>query len=387
MVHLQHVYEEYEKRGVVILGFNSADDPEIANKFLRKKKVTFPNILDSSRAAQDLYGRTYRGSGVPLNYIIDREGRVAAAFSGYAEGDLRGIEAIEDALAGVTAGDTDSSGGLVGTVLGPDGQPLARAFVRLSPTTRWYRKGRRLVSTRTDADGRYDLTAVLPGVYELSVQVVGASSYVVSIGRVYVRPGLVEAYPVSVPDSSLSGRVTRAEGGEPLGSREVQINATAVEVKSGKVVRTVGGDATAFADRDGRFSFIGLPPGTYRIRILPLHPSVKRSERIVEFDGNELASVDFSLEARRFGTLRVQVLEPDGRPAEKVRFSIVTGPSSTLSMSGRQIEPGIYEIPLAVGHQEVSARRDRLRSDTMKVTIREGKTVERKLRLRTREDG
>jgi hypothetical protein len=74
MVHLQHVYEDYKKRGVVILGFNSADDPKIARKFLREKRINFPNILDSSRAAQDVAARTYKGSGVPLNYIIDRDG-------------------------------------------------------------------------------------------------------------------------------------------------------------------------------------------------------------------------------------------------------------------------------------------------------------------------
>jgi hypothetical protein len=384
MVHLQHVYEDYKKRGVVILGYNSADDPKLARKFLRQKKITFPNILDPSREAQEVAMRTYKGSGVPLNYIIDREGRINAAFSGYAEGDLRGIEALEEALVGLTVGDSDSSGGLVGTVFGPDGLPLSRAFVKLNPTFAWYKKGRRLVSTRSQSDGRYEFTAVLPGAYDLSVQVVGETSYVVTIGRIYIRPDLVQAYPARVPDSSLSGRVTRADDGEPL-TKDIHIRAALVEVSDGKVVRTLGKDATAWADRDGRFTFIGLPPGTYRIRILSSHPSLKGEERLVEFDGNELARIDFALEAQRFGTLRVQVLGPDGRPAEKVHFSRSTGPNSSRTMSGKEVEPGIYEIPLAVGEQEVDAWIEGFRSGRIKVNIREGKTTDGKLQLQKTE--
>jgi hypothetical protein len=381
MGHLQHVHEDYKKRGVVILGFNSADDPKIARKFLREKKVTFPNILDSSRAAREVASRAYKGSGVPLNYIIDREGRVNAAFSGYAEGDLRGIEALEEALAGLTAGDSDSSGGLVGTVLGPDGQPLAGAYITLSPTLRWYKKGRRLVKTRTGGDGGYDFTAVLPGAYDLSVQVVGSANYVVFIGRVYIRPDLVEEYPVRVPDSSLSGRVTRAGGGKPLGYRDIRISAQRVEVENGKVVRRIGQESSAWPGRDGSFTFVGLPPGSYRIHILSLHPSLNEAERIVEFDGNELARVDFALESQSFGTLRLEVLEPDGSPAREVKFSRSTGPSSVRTMSGKEVEPGVYELALAVGRQKVDAWREGFRSDPIKVTIREGKTVEGKLEL------
>lgn len=380
MVHLQKVYEDYKKRGVVILGFNSADDPKIARKFLRKAKVTFPNILDPSRDAQDVAMRTYKGSGVPLNYIIDREGKINAGFSGYAEGDLRGIEALEEALVGLTVGDSDSSGGLVGTVFGPDGHPLARAFVTLNPTFAWYRKGRRLVKTRTDADGRYEFAAVLPGAYDLRVQVVGESNYVVTIGRVYIRPELVVAYPARVPDSSLSGRVTRADDGKPL-VKGIHIRAALVEVSDGKVVRKLGKDATAWADAEGRFTFIGLPPGTYRIRISSSHPSLKGVERLVEFDGNELADIDFALEPQSFGTLRVQVLGPDGKPAEKAHFSRATGPSSCVTMSGKEIEPGIYEILLPAGEQEVEAWIEGFRSNPIKVSIREGKTAEGKLRL------
>jgi peroxiredoxin len=94
MVHLQHVHETFAGKGLVVLGFNSTDDAAIAKDLIRTKGVDYPTILDSSQPAQKVYFEDYRGSGVPLNYVIDRDGRVAAAWYGYAEKDPR----LDDAL-------------------------------------------------------------------------------------------------------------------------------------------------------------------------------------------------------------------------------------------------------------------------------------------------
>jgi hypothetical protein len=42
-----------------------------------------------SKDAQDTYSKDYRGSGVPLNCIIDREEKVVASFYGYRRNDPR----------------------------------------------------------------------------------------------------------------------------------------------------------------------------------------------------------------------------------------------------------------------------------------------------------
>lgn len=89
MVDLQRMHEDYEEDGLVVLGFNCADKKRLALELLRQKSVTFPNILDVSKEARDAYFDWYKGSGVPLNYIIDREGRVAASFYGYRKDDPR----------------------------------------------------------------------------------------------------------------------------------------------------------------------------------------------------------------------------------------------------------------------------------------------------------
>ncbi len=95
MCHLQTLSEKYKDKGLVILGFNCADDKQIALDFMRENSATFPSILDSSDAAVQIGFRSYQMSGVPLNYIIDREGKIVDAWYGYEEGHKQALAALE----------------------------------------------------------------------------------------------------------------------------------------------------------------------------------------------------------------------------------------------------------------------------------------------------
>ena len=95
MCHLQELHEKYKDKGMVILGFNCSDDKRIAMEFLKENSATFPNILDSSDTATRTGFEGYKMSGVPLNYIIDREGKVVDAWHGYEKGHKRALAALQ----------------------------------------------------------------------------------------------------------------------------------------------------------------------------------------------------------------------------------------------------------------------------------------------------
>jgi peroxiredoxin len=98
MSHLQKFYTKYQDKNVVVLGFNPSDDKEIALQMLRDNGVTFPNIIDSSEAAQKVCFQEYQrgdGSAVPMSYIIDPDGKVAAAWYGYEEGHPKAKAVLE----------------------------------------------------------------------------------------------------------------------------------------------------------------------------------------------------------------------------------------------------------------------------------------------------
>ncbi len=94
MCHLQQVYLKHQNKGLVVLGFNYADDKKIALEFMKENGATFPTVLDSSDAALKVQSQGYRGSGVPLNYVIDRDGKIVDAWYGYEPGHRRALTAL-----------------------------------------------------------------------------------------------------------------------------------------------------------------------------------------------------------------------------------------------------------------------------------------------------
>lgn len=75
---LQRTHERIQPRGGLVLGIDTQDAQEDALKFLREKRIDFPSLRDRDRE----YGRDLGVSGYPETFLIDREGRIAAAYRG-----------------------------------------------------------------------------------------------------------------------------------------------------------------------------------------------------------------------------------------------------------------------------------------------------------------
>lgn len=104
MPHMEEFYAKYKDQDIVILAVNSTSvelkggtDDKAAEKkvrdFIQQYGYTFPILLDRNNEAWKIYYQ----SGVPTNYIIDKEGIVRylkiGAFSGQEEMELV-VEAI-----------------------------------------------------------------------------------------------------------------------------------------------------------------------------------------------------------------------------------------------------------------------------------------------------
>jgi peroxiredoxin len=97
--YLQKLHEQYQDKGLEILGFNCADDKRIAKRYLSENALTFPNVLDSTNKAKNVMLRDYsnKTQTVPLHYIIDSQGNVVDAWCGYEEGHERALAALTKA--------------------------------------------------------------------------------------------------------------------------------------------------------------------------------------------------------------------------------------------------------------------------------------------------
>jgi peroxiredoxin len=89
MPYLQSLYAKYKEQGLVVLGVNVLDDRAITREFLGEQGVTFPNILDASPRADEVYSRDYRVGSIPLNYLINGDGIVVDGWIGNLEGNAR----------------------------------------------------------------------------------------------------------------------------------------------------------------------------------------------------------------------------------------------------------------------------------------------------------
>ena len=95
MCHLQEFYEQFQDKGVVVLGFNSSDNKQIALDFMHENGATFPCILDSSTEATMTHHQAYGTSGVPTTYVIGRDGDIVDGWMGYRKDDPRVANILE----------------------------------------------------------------------------------------------------------------------------------------------------------------------------------------------------------------------------------------------------------------------------------------------------
>lgn len=80
---LQALNERYADQGVAFVGVNVEDSADRARTFAEEYDITYPSILDQAENQVQLaFSGAVPPNAVPTTLILDREGRVAARFSG-----------------------------------------------------------------------------------------------------------------------------------------------------------------------------------------------------------------------------------------------------------------------------------------------------------------
>lgn len=75
---LDRLARRYASKGVVVLGINVDDPPEVAKLYAVKKGLSYPIVMDDRKQASALYDV----EKLPSLVVIDREGKVVAFMSG-----------------------------------------------------------------------------------------------------------------------------------------------------------------------------------------------------------------------------------------------------------------------------------------------------------------
>jgi peroxiredoxin len=92
MPHTQQVAATYKDQGVVVLGSCTSDSRANFEKWVTANQEKYPDFIFSHDAAERTPERAsrklYGVSGIPTQFIIDREGKVAAITIGYMAGEV-----------------------------------------------------------------------------------------------------------------------------------------------------------------------------------------------------------------------------------------------------------------------------------------------------------
>jgi cytochrome c biogenesis protein CcmG/thiol:disulfide interchange protein DsbE len=94
---LEQVWREHRDRGLVVVGLDAKDFRADARRFAERYGLTFPLVYDGPGDLTSSYGVT----GFPETFVVDRKGKVVAAFKGGVDGEdvrPRLLEAIDQAL-------------------------------------------------------------------------------------------------------------------------------------------------------------------------------------------------------------------------------------------------------------------------------------------------
>ena len=76
---MERLWKKYQHQGLVILAVSTDEGGAGRVKsFLKRLKITFPIVLDPDATVSDLY----QVSGLPVSFLIDQQGRIAAKITG-----------------------------------------------------------------------------------------------------------------------------------------------------------------------------------------------------------------------------------------------------------------------------------------------------------------
>lgn len=95
--HVERVWQAVKDQDVKVIAVNVWDTKEAYQAWVpqHKEQYTFQFGYDpAGRSANSIAGKLYNVSGIPSTFVINRDGKIAAAIVGYSDGDTQ----IEEAL-------------------------------------------------------------------------------------------------------------------------------------------------------------------------------------------------------------------------------------------------------------------------------------------------
>ena len=183
----------------------------------------------------------------------------------------------------------------------------------------------------TDADGRYTVNEIQPGVYHITVMrgemQPGSIPTQLFNGSVEVRGDTV--YDISLPTTGISGQVTDAQTGEPIAGAIVSAVRSVDPQTAEEIIRTGRwGDITDTTDAGGLYTLVDAQEGD--ITVIVQHVKYTYDIRPLKLSaGEKMTGVDFQLKPGLSITGHA-VLKENGSPASRLFIHLLNASGVTI---------------------------------------------------------
>jgi len=100
--HTQEVAQRYKDKGVLVLAVCTSDARDKFEQFVKGNQAKYPDVVfacdpnerGSTTYAERASQKLYHVQGIPTQFVIGRDGKIAAVLVGYSQGERRLEEAL-----------------------------------------------------------------------------------------------------------------------------------------------------------------------------------------------------------------------------------------------------------------------------------------------------
>lgn len=90
MPSLESLHKQFKNKPFALIGIDMREKRETVTKFVRRHGLSYLNLLDEDGMVSALYGV----SSTPVKFLIDTDGNIVGAASGYREWDSDAIKEL-----------------------------------------------------------------------------------------------------------------------------------------------------------------------------------------------------------------------------------------------------------------------------------------------------